>query len=83
MKEVLDRLQAEQTDYKTLRPCVWKLTHAEAARQYRAEVRMARADAKDKKRVQRRATRIKYFRLDRAKASRRRYWAGCTVRTRA
>ena len=49
----LDRLLAGETDYEALRPDVWKLTHPEAVRQYRAEERTTRADAKAKKRARR------------------------------
>lgn len=54
LKDVLDRLLAGSTDYETLRPDVWKASHPEAVRQYRAEERRDRADRKQFRREQRR-----------------------------
>ena len=55
--DVLDQLLAGQSDYHALRPDVWKESHPEAVRVYRAEERAARADAKVTKRARRRAGR--------------------------
>ena len=57
LKDVLDRLLAGSTDYETLRPDVWKDSHPEAVRQYRAEERRDRADCKQFRREQRRKSR--------------------------
>jgi hypothetical protein len=54
IKDVLDRLLAGSTDYHTLRPDVWKESHPEAVRQYRAEERRDRADRKRFQRAERR-----------------------------
>ena len=53
-KDVLDRLLAGSTDYHSLRPDVWKESHPEAVRQYRAEERRDRADRKRVRRAERR-----------------------------
>ena len=55
LKDVLDRLLANDTDYAAMRPDVWKQSHPEAIRQYRVDERLARADAKMNKRAKRRA----------------------------
>ena len=57
VKDVLDQLLAGESDYHSLRPDVWKESHPEAVRVYRAEERAARADAKVTKRARRRAGR--------------------------
>ena len=57
VKDVLDRLLAGETDYEALRPDVWKRTHPQAVREYRAEERAARADAKKTRRARRRVSR--------------------------
>ncbi len=57
VKDVLDRLLAGETDYHALRPDVWKKSHPEAVREYRAEERVARADAKATRRARRRKSR--------------------------
>ena len=57
VKDVLDRLLAGETDYEALRPDVWKQTHPEAVREYRAEERAARADVKKTRRARRRVSR--------------------------
>jgi transposase len=44
MKDVLDRLLAGSTDYESLRADVWKHSHPEAVRQYRADERRDQAD---------------------------------------
>lgn len=59
VKDVLDRLLAGETEYHALRPDVWKQTHPEAIRIYRAEERLSRADAKAQKRARRRATKCR------------------------
>jgi hypothetical protein len=48
LKDVLDQLLAGSTDYASLCPHVWKLTHPEAIRAYRVD---ERRDAADRKRV--------------------------------
>jgi hypothetical protein len=39
LKDVLDRLLTGSTDYESLRADVWKQSHPEAVRQYRADER--------------------------------------------
>lgn len=53
-KEVLDVLLAGSTDYQSLRPDVWKQSHAEAIREYRVVERRDRADRTQFRRAQRR-----------------------------
>jgi hypothetical protein len=53
VKDVLDQLLAGLTDYHALRPDIWKLTHPEAIREYRAQERRDRADRKRFRRAQR------------------------------
>jgi len=55
LKDVLDRLLANDTDYAAMRPDVWKQSHPEAIRQYRVDERLARAEANMNKRAKRRA----------------------------
>ena len=50
VKDVLDHLLAGSTDYESLRADVWKESHPEAIRQYRAD---ERRDAADRQRFQR------------------------------
>ena len=50
VKDVLDQLLAGSTDYESLRPDVWKQSHPESIRTYRA-------DRKQRRRAQRRVTR--------------------------
>jgi transposase len=52
-KDVLDQLLAGSTDYHALRPDVWKQSHPEAVREYRAEERRDRADRTRLRRAQR------------------------------
>ncbi len=54
VKDVLDQLLAGCTDYHSLRPDVWKLSHPEAVRQYRVEERRDQADRQRFHRAQRR-----------------------------
>ena len=54
VKDVLDRLLAGSTDYASLRPDVWKQSHPEAVRIYRAEERRDRAAQKQRRRAARR-----------------------------
>jgi transposase len=54
IKDVLDQLLAGSTDYELLRPDVWKASHPEAVRQYRAQERRDRADRKQRRRARRR-----------------------------
>ena len=42
------------TDYPSLRPDIWKQSHPEAVREYRAEEHRDRADRKSARRAQRR-----------------------------
>jgi transposase len=54
IKDVLDQLLAGSTEYEPLRPDVWKASHPEAVRQYRAQERRDRADRKQRRRARRR-----------------------------
>lgn len=54
IKDVLDQLLAGSTDYEPLRPDIWKQSHPDAVRQYRAEERRDRADRKQLRRAHRR-----------------------------
>lgn len=54
LKDVLDVLLAGSTDYDSLRPDVWKESHPEAVREYRAVERRDRADRKQRRRANRR-----------------------------
>jgi transposase len=54
VKDVLDQLLAGSTDYRSLQADVWKQSHPEAVREYRAEERRDRADAKRIRRAHRR-----------------------------
>jgi hypothetical protein len=58
VKDVLDQLLAGSTDYPSLRPDIWKQSHPEAVREYRAEERRDRADRKSARRAQRRIEQI-------------------------
>jgi transposase len=53
--DVLDRLLAGSTDYHALRPDIWKESHPEAVREYRADERRDRADRQHRRRAHRRA----------------------------
>jgi transposase len=55
VKDVLDRLLAESTDYASLRPDRWATSHPEHIRVYRAEERRDRAAAQHHRRARRRA----------------------------
>lgn len=57
IKDVLDQLLAGSTDYESLRPDVWKTSHPEAVRQYRAKERRDRADRKQRRQTRRRIER--------------------------
>ena len=57
VKDVLDHLLAGSTDYESLRPDVWKQSHPQSIRTYRTKERRDRADRKQLRRAQRRATR--------------------------
>jgi hypothetical protein len=52
--DVLEQLLAGSTDYDSLRPDVWKVTHPESVREYRVEERRDRADRKQRRRAARR-----------------------------
>jgi transposase len=54
VKDVLDQLLAGSTDYHALQADVWKQSHPEQVRAYRAEERRDRADAKRARRARRR-----------------------------
>ena len=54
VKDVLDQLLVGRTDYESLRADVWKRSHPEAVRQYRADERRDQADRKQFRRAQRR-----------------------------
>ena len=56
VKDVLDQLLAGSTDYESLRPDIWKKSHPESIRVYRAKERRDRADRKQRRRSQRRST---------------------------
>lgn len=57
VKDVLDQLLSGSTDYESLRPDIWKKSHPEAVRVYRAKERRDRADRKQHRRSRRRAPR--------------------------
>ena len=54
VKDVLDQLLSGSTDYESLRPDIWKNSHPEAVRVYRAKERRDRADRKQLRRSLRR-----------------------------
>ncbi len=54
LKDVLDQLLAGSTDYHALRADVWKQSHPECIRTYRAQERRERADVKRIRRARRR-----------------------------
>ena len=54
LKDVLDQLLAGSTDYHALRADVWKQTHPDQVRTYRAEERRERADTTRSRRARRR-----------------------------
>jgi hypothetical protein len=54
LKDVLDRLLTGSTDYQSLRADVWKQSHPEAVRQYRADERRDQADRQRFRRARRR-----------------------------
>jgi transposase len=54
LKDVLDQLLAGSTDYRSLQADIWKQSHPECIRTYRAEERRERADAKRIRRARRR-----------------------------
>jgi transposase len=54
LKDVLDQLLAGSTDYRSLQADIWKQSHPECIRTYRAEERRERADAKRTRRARRR-----------------------------
>lgn len=54
VKDVLDQLLAGSTDYEALRADVWKKSHPEAVRQYRADERRDAADRQQFHRARRR-----------------------------
>lgn len=56
VKDVLDRLLKGSTDYESLRADVWKQSHPEAVRQYRADERRDQADRQRFRRANRRRT---------------------------
>lgn len=56
VKDVLDQLLAGSTDYLSLRADVWKQSHPEFVRSYRADERRDAADRRHYRRAQRRLT---------------------------
>jgi transposase len=54
VKDVLDQLLAGSTDYHSLRADVWKQSHPESVRNYRADERRDAADRRQYRRAQRR-----------------------------
>ncbi|MCH8048220.1 MAG: IS66 family transposase [Planctomycetes bacterium] len=54
LKDVLDRLLAGETNYEPLRPDIWRQSHPEFIRQYRAPERRDQADRKQARRAARR-----------------------------
>lgn len=54
LKDVLDRLLAGSTDYRSLLPDVWKQQHPEAVRKYRVAERRDKADRKQMNAARRR-----------------------------
>ena len=54
VKDVLDQLLSGSTDYESLRPDIWKKSHPESIRTYRAKERRDRADRKQRRRSLRR-----------------------------
>jgi transposase len=54
LKDALDQLLAGSTDYRSLQADIWKQSHPEYVRSYRAEERRDRADAKRIRRARRR-----------------------------
>jgi transposase len=56
VKDVLDHLLAGSTDYHSLRADVWKQSHPELVRSYRADERRDAADRRHYRRAQRRLT---------------------------
>jgi len=57
VKDMLDQLLSDSTDYHSLRPDIWRQTHPDSIRTYRSKERRDRADRKRRRRAQRRATR--------------------------
>ena len=54
LKDVLDKLLQGSTDYESMRADVWKQSHPEAIRQYRADERRDQADRQSYRRANRR-----------------------------
>jgi transposase len=54
VKDVLDQLLAGSTDYHSLRADIWKQSHPESVRNYRADERRDAADRRQYRRAQRR-----------------------------
>jgi len=59
VKDVLDKLLSGGTDYASLRPDIWKLSHPESIRTYRDEERRQTAARRDRTRLERRFARLK------------------------
>ncbi len=53
LKDILERLLAGETDYRTMLPDVWKQSHPEAVRAHRAEERRDKAERKQYDRAKR------------------------------
>jgi hypothetical protein len=56
VKDVLDQLLDGSTDYHSLRADIWKQSHPESVRTYRADERRDAADRRHFRRAQRRLT---------------------------
>ena len=53
LKDILERLLAGETDYKSMLPDVWKKSHPEAVRAHRVEERRDKAERKQYDRAKR------------------------------
>ncbi|MEQ9407729.1 MAG: IS66 family transposase [Fuerstiella sp.] len=58
VKDVLDQLLAGRSDYESLRPDIWKQSHPDSIRTYRVEERRQQAARRDRRRLQRRLSRL-------------------------
>lgn len=58
LKDVLDQLLAGSTDYRSLHADIWKQSHPEAVRSYRADERRDAADRRHHRRAQRRLAKL-------------------------
>ena len=58
IKDVLDQLLAGSSDYESLRPDIWKQSHPNSIRTYRIEERRQQASRRDRRRLERRLSRL-------------------------